>query len=140
VAFLLRDLHDRSVQGAMFYDLEMEDYAIVEGSREDAYFYLGNGERAVVVENPVEAMSKWVLEQPGAAGHYLGVLPSQDWPQDWLAGQGEVVLALGPEDVADGERVWPRGASWNHDLQDWLRVSFEPEASREKRPRGMELD
>jgi hypothetical protein len=95
--------------------------------------------------NPVEAMSKWVLEQPGAAGHYLTVLPSQDWPQDWLAGQGEVVMALEREDVAGGEQVWPIGASWNQDLQDWLRVRFEAReeallSDKKHQVSGQELD
>jgi hypothetical protein len=136
--FALRDLEDGEVTGALLYDLETGTYEVAEGSRSQSYFYLKGGEGAeevVLVDSPIEVMSKWILDQPDTQQRsYVSVGQWQELPQDWLAQQEEVILALGREDLADGEQVWPRGASWNQDLQDWSRVRFAPER-REKQSR-----
>jgi hypothetical protein len=133
--FALRDLEEGKVVGALLYDLGTEDYEVVVGSRSQAYFYLKGGDRAeqvVLVDSPIEAMSKWVLDQPESQQRsYVNVLPLQDLPQDWLGRQGEVMLAFGravAEGLGemDGEiRVLPKGESWSQDLQEDLRRRFE---------------
>jgi hypothetical protein len=140
--FALRDLEEGEVLGALLYDLETETYGAAEGSRSQTYFYLKGGEKAeqvVLVDSPIEAMSKWVLDQPDARQQsYVSVLPLQDLPQDWLGRQGEVMLAFGREVAEglgemDGEiRVLPKGESWSQDLQEDLRRRFE-QGKREER-------
>jgi hypothetical protein len=86
-------------------------------------------------------MSRWVLGQPDKRQRsYVSVLHWQDLPQDWLAQQEEVIRALGREDLADGEQVWPIGASWNQDLQDWSRVRFAPEQGGKQLREELALD
>jgi hypothetical protein len=142
--FVLRDLEDAGFAGALLYGLEAGAYEVAAGSRSQAYFYLKGGEgseQVVLVDSPIEAMSKWVLDQPDARQRsYVSVLHWQDLPQDWLAQQEEVILALGREDLADGEQVWPRGTSWNQDLQDWSRVRFAPEQQGENTREGLTLE
>jgi hypothetical protein len=127
--FLMRDLDDRTVQGALLYDREMGGYTIVDGSRSESYFYLGSGESVVLVDSPVEAMSKWVLDQPERGqGLYVSVAELEDLPQ-----VGRLVA---------GVRVLPQGESWNQDLQDDLRVGFErgKQVNLGKGRSGLELD
>jgi hypothetical protein len=107
--FLMRDLDDRSMQGALLYDREIGEYTIADGSRSTSYFYLGSGEQVVLVDSPVEAMSKWVLDQPERGQRlYVSVAELEELP---LVGR-----------LAAGVQVLPQGESWNQDLRDELRV------------------
>jgi Plasmid recombination enzyme len=127
--FLMRDLDDRSVRWALLYDREVGGYTIAAGSRSASYFYLGSGEQVVLVDSPVEAMSKWVLDQPEQAqGLYVSVSPLEDLPQ---VGR-----------LAAGVRVLPQRESWNQDLQDALRVRLDRErqAQMGKGRSGLEMD
>jgi hypothetical protein len=156
--FALRDLEEGEVLGALLYDLETETYGAAEGSRSQTYFYLKGGERAeqvVLVDSPIEAMSKWILDHSDKRRRlYVSVGQLQELPQDWLEKQGEVVVAFGREAMAEevelefGRQVLPQGESWNQDLQDDLRRRFarsleeetKVKAKSAHRPSGMEID
>jgi hypothetical protein len=129
VVFLMRDLDDRTVQGALLYDREMRGSTIAAGSRSVSYFYLGSGEQVVLVDSPVEAMSKWVLDQPERGQRlYVSVSELEDLQQ---VGR-----------LAAGVRVGPQGESWNQDLRDALRVRLGKGrwSTSEHRSSGLELD
>jgi hypothetical protein len=120
-------INDRTVQGALLYDRELEEWTIVAGSQAESYFYLGSGEQVVLVDSPVEAMSKWVLDQPERGKRlYVSVSALEALPQ---VGR-----------LAAGVRVLPQGESWNQDLRDKLRMRFDREQGREKTSRGLTLD
>jgi hypothetical protein len=102
-------IDDRTVQGTLLYDREMGGYTIAAGSRSESYFYLGSGEQVVLVNSPVAAMSKWVLDQPERGQRlYVSVAELEELRQ---VGR-----------LAAGVRVLPQGESWNQDLQDELRM------------------
>jgi hypothetical protein len=113
--FALRDLEEGGVVGALLYDL-------ATGSR---------AEQVVLVDSPIEAMSKWVLDQSDTRPRsYTSVSQWPELPPDWLEQWGEAILAFGRQVAADlieldaGRRVLPQGESWNQDLQDNWQQQF----------------
>jgi hypothetical protein len=111
------------------------------------------------VDSPIEAMSKWILDQPDARQRlYVSLGQLQTLPQDWLEKQGEVVVAFSQEVMAKvvapefRRHVLPEGESWNQDVQDDLRRRFVQSSEEEAkvtgqqraksahRPSGMEID
>jgi hypothetical protein len=104
---------DRTVQGALLSDRKMGGWTIADGSRSESYFYLGSAGQVVLVDSPVEAMSKWVLDQP-ERGQWLYVSVSQ---LEELPQVGRLAACV---------RVLPQGESWNQDFRDAaLRMRFE---------------
>jgi Plasmid recombination enzyme len=137
IVFLHRDLNSEAVTGATGYSIEDGEYGVAEGSRRSqGWFYVevGNADepmqRVICVDSPIEALSKWGLEQPGQGRSlYLAANPGMQLPLDWLQRSAAVVLACGVDkpgkalvlqiqaQVPGVLQEYPQGEGWNEDLQ-----------------------
>jgi hypothetical protein len=106
----------------------------VGSRRSQGWFYLDGGQigeqsqRVVLVDSPIEALSKWVLEQPRVK-RSLDLAVDREIPMDLLKRSAAVVLACGVDAIGEALtqqvqsqvpgmlREYPQGKGWNQDLQ-----------------------
>jgi Plasmid recombination enzyme len=150
IVFVQRNLQDGSANGAVLYSPDNGGYEIALGSQQlEGWFYLSAGkevERIVLVDNPIDAIAKYVLEIPEARSVYLAVTGTALPPASWLKQFSEVEVAcvqekseilhwLESEQVAMTQQQ-PKLETWQQDLTMYLRHSFREVSQQEKSPKS----
>ncbi len=143
IVFLHREIAAAEVNGATLYSPMTGDWAVAAGSRRSQGWFYVDGEaageqprRVVLVDSPIEALSKWVLEQAGQGRSLflvtkLGVLNQNQDLGQWLESIPEVVLAVRSDRLEPQFQhkfpgmlqEQPSAESWHEDLQRDLSFS-----------------